>query len=147
MSAPMRSAKEDCEHILDMMVPFVKHTLQKYGEYYPVAGAMTCDGEIGLVATHDGNDRPLSANVIRELKRILIAEARAGRYIATALAYDVRVTHPDTNVVSDAIACNLDHEDGYSVIVFFPYKLIDGVIVDGEAFVNGGEADIFSQQK
>jgi threonine synthase len=77
------------------------------------------------------------------LKQALIAGAVEGRYKATALVYDVRVTLPSSGEKSDAVAVALDHRDDYSVVVLIPYKIRNGKAVFGGAFSQRGESDIF----
>jgi hypothetical protein len=69
--------------------------------------------------------------------------AKAGKYRATALIYDVRVTLPSTGRKSDAIAVALDHRDHYSVVVMFPYQFTGGELTIGSPFAQKGEGDIF----
>jgi hypothetical protein len=65
--------------------------------------------------------------------------ARSGEYIATATFYDVRIGKDK----KDAIAVSLDHRDGYSVIAFFPYEIVDGTLINGVPTATKGAADIF----
>lgn len=104
---------------------------------------MHADGRIISVACYDGEEFPKSTDVIRGLKDAFIAGARNGEYKATALAYDVRITLPSSSEKSDAIAVSLNHRDGYSIVVLFPYRIEDGSALIGTALAQRGEADIF----
>ena len=142
----MASAKEDCEAVMNAFVPFAQQMLSQHGEFLPFGGAMTPGGETVAVAGYDGNERPPSMDVIRQLKRAFVAAAKQGQYMATALIYDVRVVVPKSGQKSDAIAVALDHRDDYSVVVYIPYTLEAGEPAYGEVFGQKGENDIFRRR-
>ncbi len=104
---------------------------------------MRSDGQIVSIAGYDGRERPPSQEVIRLLKEGFVAGARNWEYKATALVYDVIVNLPASGEKSDAIAVSLNHQSTYSVIVYFPYKILNGKATLGTAFAQKGEADIF----
>ena len=81
--------------------------------------------------------------MIKFLKSAFVAGANEGKYRATALVYDVRVTLPSDGRKSDAIAVSLNHSGDYSVVVLFPYTIENGKAVIGPAFAQKGEADVF----
>ena len=137
--------KADCEALMNSVLPFAEQMLTAYGEFFPFGGAMRGDGQLVSVAGYDGNEHPPSTDVIRLLKDGFIDAARHGRYKATALVYDVRVTLPSGDK-SDAIAVSLNHRDSYSIIVMFPYRIDNGKLILGAAFAQKGEADIFPPQ-
>lgn len=139
----MSTPKEECEALIDAILPFAKQTLARYGEFYPYGAAMDAEGRISAVARYDGDEFPKSTDVIRGLKDVFIMEAKNGKYKATALAYDVRITLPSSSEKSDAIAISLNHRDGYSIVVLFPYRMENGSAVIGTALAQRGEADIF----
>jgi hypothetical protein len=139
----MSDAKGDCQALMNSVLPFAEQMLTNHGEFLPFGGAITPDGEIVSIGGDTGNERPKSADVIALLKGGLIDAARMGKYKATAIVYDVRVTVPSTREKSDAIAVALDHRDNYSVVVYFPYKIEGGKPILGAAFAQKGAADIF----
>jgi hypothetical protein len=132
---------------MSAILPFAEQMLRDHGEFFPFGGAMQSDGKIVSVAGHDGTGNPPAADIIRLIKEGFIKSAREGKYRATALIYDARVILPSTGEKSDAIAVSLNHQDSYSVMVFFPYKLEARKLTIGAAFAQGGEADIFLPQK
>src|SRR5262249_44675146 len=122
----MSSPKEDCEVLMNSVLPFAEQMLTTYGEFIPFGGAMRPDGELISVGGDDGNEHPKSVDIIALMKEAYVAAARSGEYKATAIVYDVRITLPATGDKSDAIAVSLDHRDNYSIVVFFPYRLDNG---------------------
>lgn len=48
---------------------------------------------------------------------------------------------------TDAVAIDLDHREGYSVTVLFPYTIANGEPALAEPFAIAGDADIFPSPK
>jgi len=135
--------KADCESLLNAVLPFAQQMLDRHGEFYPYGGAMTTDGQITSVAAYDSREHAASTDVIEFVKSAFVAGAREGKYRATALVYDVRVTLPSDGKKSDAIAVSLNHRSDNSVTVLFPYTIENAKAVIGPAVAQKGEADVF----
>ena len=129
---------------MNAVLPFAEQMLGAYGEFIPFGSVMRPDGEIVSVAGYDGNEHPRSVDVIALLKEEFVGGASKGEYLATAIVYDVRVKLSATQEKSDAIAVALDHRDGDSIIMFFPYKIDARKLTLGVAFAQKGDADIFA---
>jgi len=140
---PMNSPKSECESLMTAALPFAEQMLSKYGEFFPYGQALSTEGKVVSVAAFDGREQPPSADVISLIKQGFVQEAKAGKYKATALVYDVRVISPSSGEKTDAIAVSLNHRDNYSVVVYFAYKIKDGKYTPGEVFAQQGEADVF----
>lgn len=139
----MTTAKAEAEALLNDVLPFAEQMLCNYGEFLPYAGALRPSGEIVWIAGHDGREHPPSKELIDLLANGLREAAANGEYLATALVYDVRVTPPSASEVTDAIAAELEHKDGYSVTVFFPYELTNGPPVLASPFATAESRSIF----
>jgi hypothetical protein len=135
--------KEQCEKLMNAILPFAEQMLRAKGEFFPYGGALRINGEITSVAASDGHESPPSIDVINMLKSSFIIGAKSGEYVATALVYDVRITLPATGQKSDAIAISLNHQSHYSSVVYIPYELKAGILYYGEIFSQKGEFDIF----
>jgi len=134
--------KDDCEKLMNAMLPFAEDLLKKHGEFYPYAGALNPAGQAFGVGVYD-TENPQSSDVISDLKKSLMEGARTGQYLATAIIYDVHVTLPSSGEQTDAIAIRLDHRNNYSVKVFLPYRFAGTELILGTAFAEKGEAGIF----
>ncbi len=64
---------------------------------------------------------------------------------AVAIVFDVAVNLPESNRKSDAIQVCVDHAEGYSAEIFFPYQIVNGEIVYDEIFAQEGKHDIFGE--
>ena len=106
-------------------------------------GAMKLNGEIVSVSGYDGKEKPPSQDIINLLKDGFRKAAKNGEYKATVIFYDARVIPSGSNEKTDAIAIALDHKEAYSVIVFFPYKIVNSKMEFGQIFAQAGMNDIY----
>jgi len=142
----MTTPKQDCEALMNAVLPFGKQMLTRSREIFPFGGTMSVSGEVAQVAGWSGNERPPSRQIIALLNGGFRDGAALGKYRATALVYDIRVVPPGGTEKQHAIAVNLDHRDGYSVVVVFPYTFSDaGALELGSPFAKAGDAVIFHQ--
>ena len=141
----MKSAKAEAEDLLNAALPFAEKMLGEHGEFFPYAEAMELDGKFVAIGASDGREQPPSKNVIQLLKKGLKTWAKAKKYKATALVYDVRITLPSTGAKSDAIAVSLNHRDKYSVLLFFPYRIEGKHVVFGDVVAQREENYVFTE--
>jgi hypothetical protein len=140
----MKTPKEECEELMNAVLPFAQRMLSRYRGFFPFGGAMGLDGKIIAVAGGTGSEHPASQEVTAVLEEGFREGARTGKYKATALVSDMLVVPPREAVKRDAIAVRLDHRDGYSVVVVFPYTIGPGGDVAIEApYVAKGDRRIF----
>jgi hypothetical protein len=138
--------KEESEKLMNAILPLAEKMLRRYGEFYPYGGYMKPDGTIVDVGADDPDtDRPKSKDVIYVLRSSFQEMAHTNQCKAVAVVFDVAVSLPESTRKSDAIQVCVEHVDGYSVEVFFPYQIIDNEIVYGETFAQQGKHEIFAQ--
>jgi hypothetical protein len=94
-------------------------------------------------AADPDTDRPKAKDLIYVLRSSLEEVAQRNECKAVAVVFGVTVMLPDSDVKSDAIQVCLEHSDGYSAEVFFPYQLVGGDLVYGKAFAQVGNLGIF----
>jgi len=142
----MKSAKEECEVLMSSALPFAHQMLVQHREFFPYGEAMAPNGQIIAIAGDTGEEHPASQAVIDVFEKGLQEGARNGKYKATALVVDMRVIPPGKDVKQDAIAVRLDHRDGYSVVVLFPYAIgVGGEVTIEAPFAVKGEQRIFAR--
>jgi hypothetical protein len=140
--------KDDLEKLLAAAVPFAQQMLRTRGEFYPYGATMDVNGKVSSVAGYTGNDHPESHEIIDLLKASYRRDANAGKILACALAYDVRVVPPGETDKTDAIEVDLDHRDGMTITMFYPYRIAgDKTVTFGAAFAQKGRGGIFSPPK
>ena len=136
--------KQESEILLNALVPFAEKMLREHGEFYPFGGYMRPDGTIVEVGASDPDtDRPKSKDLIYVLRNSFQELAGRNECKVVALIFDVAVKLPNSDRKSDAIQVSLEHSEGYSAEVFFPYQLVESQVVYGEVFAQQGKADVF----
>lgn len=138
------NGKKDCEKLMNSVLPLAERMLKEYGEFYPYGGYMKPNGEIVDVgAKEEDTDFPRSKDLLYVLRDSFSQLAETGKCKATAIVFDVRVNLPDEGRKGDAIQVCLEHVDGYSAEVFFPYEVENGQLKCGKTFAQQGEHRIF----
>lgn len=129
---------------MNAVLPLAEKMLKQYGEFYPYGGYIKEDGALVEVGTQDpDSDHPRSKDLIYLLRSSLREIASSTHCRAVAIVVDVTVIPPTTDRKSDAIQVCLEHVDGYSAEVFFPYQIVAGDIVYGKTFAQAGKHEIF----
>ena len=135
--------KEQCEILLDKLLPFAEQQMKKYREFYPFAAVLLMDDSVELTASHDGNEHPEPKAVLEDLKQIHKQLAVDGKIKASGIVWNAGVTLEDGKP-TDAIIASLEHKDDYSVIVGTPYKIgLFKKVTFGNLFAMQGKHDIF----
>lgn len=130
--------------LVNALLPVAKKMLKKYGEFYPYGGYMRLDGSIDHVGVADQDtDHPKSKDMIYVLQCSFQEMARAQQCKAAAMVFDVTVTLPNSERKSDAIQVCVEHTDGYSAEVFFPYQIANGGVVYDDTFAQRGKGNLF----
>jgi hypothetical protein len=129
---------------MNAVLPFAEKMLRQHGEFYPYGGYMKPDGTIIEVGADDPDtDRPKSRDLIYVLRNSFREMASMNHCNAVAMVFDVAVTLPESDQKSDAIQVCVEHVEGYSAEVFFPYQIVSKEIVYGKTFAQQGKSDIF----
>ena len=135
--------KEQCEVLLDKLLPFAENQMKKYREFYPFAAVILMDDTVELTGSFDGNEHPESKDVINDLIQIHKQLASEGKIKASGIAWNASVASADKKT-TDAIIVSLEHKDDYSVIVGEPYKVgLFKKVNFGNLFAMEGKHDIF----
>ncbi len=143
--APTGDAGSETEAIMIAMIPMGKQMLEKQGKFVPYGGAMTMDGKVVTVAGYKRPEPPPSQEIIDALNVAFRAGALTGTYKATGLFSDVEVSPPGGKENTRAIMVALDHHDNYSMVIYFPYKIIGGTVHLYEVFALPGENKVFQK--
>jgi hypothetical protein len=135
---------EDVDALINDLLPFAEKMLRKNREFLPFGGRIKTDGEIVWEGAYDGDELPLSQNLIDILHGSHRRLAGNHELRACAVVYDIRTIPPGRSKKQDAICFALDHIGGYSAYIVFPYKftLLGKLTVD-EAYATQGDSAIF----
>jgi hypothetical protein len=137
----MATPNEECEALVDALLPFAVQQLEAHGDFYPYGGALNEAGQVVTVGVYQGDEAPDSLKVADDLRTAL--REGAGNFRATALISNVKASYGPDARQTDAIAAAVDHRDAYSVVGYFPYAR-DGS-EPAEVFTGPGEHLIFGK--
>lgn len=107
--------QEDFDSLLDASVGFAKQLLDTQGEFYPYAAVVDGDGQLGMIGSDIGEEKPESAAVVSSL----LGAIRAQRDDVRAYALVAVVQERETG--NDAVRVNLEHSDGLNFAVLLPF--------------------------
>jgi hypothetical protein len=135
----LNTPKEDCESLLNAVMPLVQQMLGQYQEFFPCGATMSPTGEIALAMPAGDDKDPNTDVLLSALEEGFRKQATEGTCRATALAVDVLMVPPGRTKKQDAVEVRLDHRDNYSMRVLFPYAVSDAgeLTVEGPVTVSG----------
>lgn len=140
----MADPKSECEELLGQAVPMAGAMLTKHRAFLPFALSMSAQGDVAHVGVPMDEEHPGAQAVMDRLEEALKLGVADGTLRAAALAHDITTTPPGRDEPQDAMAVALDHRDGYSVLVVFPYAFdADGVLLIDDPFATEGEGRLF----
>ncbi len=113
--------KEECEVLLDKILPAAENLLKKNGEFYPIGAVMNANDKITFTAVDDDKEYPLPEDMITKLCEVHKTQADNNEIKVSGIAWNAGVQDPDGRN-QDAIVVSLEHRDNYSVIICEPYK-------------------------
>lgn len=151
--ADKERVREDANDVLNASVSYAKRMLRRYGEFGPFGFAMNPDGDVTMepVAQHDMPADP--AMLVGLLQQQLTERAIKGKLRAAASASNVTMGKPSNEGYADAIMVDIEHESGYCVKAFVPYRITGGqffgffprVVRFGAIRTQEGEARLFAR--
>ena len=87
--------KEQCEVLLDKLLPFAEEQMKKHREFYPFAAVILADDAVELTGSYDGGEHPESKDVINDLIQIHKQLAHDGKIKASGIVWNASVTSAD----------------------------------------------------
>ena len=109
---------------------------------------MDGEGKISATSGYTGTEHPASTELIKLLKAAFTHDAKAGKIMACALVYDVKTVPPGKTEKTDAIRVDLDHRDGMSLAVVYPYVIApDKTVTLSEPYAMKGKGEVFGPPK
>ncbi len=137
----MPTPRDEMDALLDALIRFARQTLERYGEFYPFAAAVSPAGDVEMVGGSIGEEHPESQALLARLESGLRQKASTQQIRASRICLDVRLPE---HTPGDAIQVRLEHADAEPVNVFLPYEQSPGGVTYGELFANRGERVIFA---
>jgi hypothetical protein len=116
--------KKDIQKLIDYSVGFADKMLSDNQEFYPFAVTVNLDGNLVMNSQFDGDDHPLSQDIIDRLQPLLDNQLGKQECRAYALTCDVRVQKDNASAKTDAISVKIKHTETNDITVYyFAYRL------------------------
>jgi hypothetical protein len=143
--------REDANEVLNAAVSYAKRMLRKYGEFGPFGYRMNRDGDVALEVVAQHNMPPDPSMLLELLYGQLAERAKKGLLVAAATASNVTMGRASKEGFQDAMMVDIEHQDGYCVKAFVPYRITGGqlhgifprVVRFGKLVVQKGEQRLF----
>ena len=116
--------RSDADRVLNASISLALDKLVEQGEFYPFAVALTREGQIAVLTTHENGARPTSETFLSVLHDALSDGARSGSFKAAAIVADFAFERPRRGGEHDAIRVALESEGGEAVTCYLPYTLV-----------------------
>ena len=135
--------KEECEELLNALLPFAVNQLKKYSEFYPFGAVMQNNNEIILTAVDADDSLPDLKEAINRLTKIHNDQAGKGEIKASGICWNATVSL-ENGKQTNAIIISLEHRENYSVLVGQPYQIgLFRKLNLNAIFAQDGKHDIF----
>ena len=135
--------KEECEELLNALLPFAVNQLKKYSEFYPFGAVMQNNNEIILTAFDADDSLPDLKEAINRLTKIHNDQAGKGEIKASGICWNATVSL-ENGKQTNAIIISLEHRENYSVLVGQPYRIgLFRKLNLNAIFAQDGKHDIF----
>jgi len=146
-------SRDDANELLNAAVQYARLMLRKYAEFGPFAFSLDQKREL-VNETSAHKDMPADPVLLLELLQTQLAERSARKeIIAAATAANVSLNKTSDEGFSDALLVEIEHQNGYCVKAFVPYKMGGGqlygllprVVRFGAIRIQNGEARFFAR--
>jgi hypothetical protein len=145
-------SRDDANELLNASVQYAQRMLRKYAEFGPFAFSLDEKRElVNETAAHA--DMPADPGMLLDLLHRQLAERSAKHeIIAAATGANVTLNKVSDEGFADALLVEIEHQTGYCIKAFVPYKIGGGqlygllprVIRFGAVRVQNGEARFFA---
>jgi len=118
--------REDANDVLNASVSYAKRMLRRYGEFGPFGFMMNQDGDVKMESIAQ-QDMPAEPAMLLDLLLQQLGErARRGSLRVAASASNVTMQKASNEGYADAIMVDIEHQSGYCVKAFVPYRITGG---------------------
>jgi hypothetical protein len=140
------AAKQECEALMNALMPFAEKMLAKDRGFLPFGASMSASGQVAVAMGAPTNEHADANELISTIERGFRDGAKKGQLKAVGIAVDVRIVPPGKLAKQDAVEIRLEHRDGYSVRIIFPYSFAEEGELKVEApFATAGTGSVFKR--
>lgn len=144
--------RDDANELLNAAVHYARRMLRRYGEFGPFSFSLNQKREL-VNETVPRREMPPDPAMLLDLLQEQLAE-RSGKkeIIAAATTANITMTKASAEGFSDALLVEIEHQSGYCIKAFVPYRIGGGqlhgllprFIRFGAVQVQNGEARLFA---
>jgi hypothetical protein len=120
--------REDANELLNAAVNYARRMLRRYGEFGPFGFSLTEQREIVNETVARKNVPPDPAMLLDLLYDQLTERSNKKEIIAAATAANVTMNKASAEGFSDALLVEIEHQSGYCVKAFVPYRIGGGQV-------------------
>lgn len=121
-----KKSRNDANELLNASVNYARRMLVKYGEFGPIAFSLAPDRKLNN-ETVPHKDMPADPAMLLQLLEEQLAEHSSRReIIAGATGVNVTMDKPSPEGYTDAVLVEIEHQSGYCVKAFVPYRMSGG---------------------
>ena len=135
--------KETFKILMDNGISFAKEMLEKYGEFYPYGRSMNDNKDISVINAYNGEEYPSGIELLKLLEADLTQKSTNENVIAIATFTNVTMQGNNKESIN-AVQVGLEHKEGYSVNVYYPYVIEDQKVIFDELNAVERTPNIFS---
>lgn len=118
--------REDANELLNICVGYARRMLRRYGEFGPFAFSLNPQRELVNETTPHKEMPPDPAMLLELLERHLTERSHKEEIIGAATAANVSLGKPSAEGFTDALMVEIEHQTGYCVKAFVPYRIGGG---------------------
>jgi hypothetical protein len=147
-----KQSRDDANELLNAAVNYAKRMLRKYGEFGPFGFSLNQQREL-VNETVPRKDLPPDPAMLLQLLLDQLTERSSHKeIIAAATAANVTLAKTSEEGFSDALLVEIEHQNGYCIKAFVPYRMAGGqllgvlprVVRFGAVQVQNGAARLFA---
>jgi hypothetical protein len=146
-------SRDDANELLNAAVQYAQRMLRKYAEFGPFAFSLDTKRELVLETAAQSDAAVDPAKLLDQLEAQLSGRSSRHEIIAAATAANVTLGKVSDEGFADALLVEIEHQNGYCIKAFVPYKMGGGqlygllprVVRFGSVRVQNGEARFFTR--
>jgi hypothetical protein len=119
-----RSAGErDAQMLMNVVMDEAQARLRERGRFAPFAACVDAGGQVELMAGAASSAERTAREIVEALEDALRERIRNHGLRSGAVASDVQFGKRNSGELREAVQLHIEHEDGYCVDIYVPYRL------------------------
>jgi hypothetical protein len=148
-----KQGRDDANELLNASVQYARRMLRKYAEFGPFGFSLDLRRDL-VNETLAQKNLPADPALLLQLLHDHLAERSSRKeIIAAATAVNVTLNQTSDEGFSDALLVEIEHQNGYCIKAFVPYRMAGGqffrllprVVRFGAVRVQNGAAQLFAR--